>query len=79
MSKIEVGVGEDFPINDATDTHPYSCGRVRAHWAARRQARRERWRKWCARWQAPDGDPKPPAQEGDASYSDVSPARGKDS
>ena len=74
MSKLNIGVGDDFPLNDATETDAYPCGRARAHWAARRAARRERWRAWCAYWHGPDRNSKP-AQGGDASYTDVPPRK----
>lgn len=84
MSKIEVGVGEDFPINDAEtaggDPHAYRCGGRRAHWAkrratweARRAARRERWARFCAFWSGERPQSRPEKPKGDASYSDVPP------
>jgi hypothetical protein len=77
MSKLNVGVGDDFPINDAQETHAYSCGRARAHWAARRAARRERWAAWCAFWHREKADDRAPKPETDASYTDVPPFKDK--
>lgn len=75
MSKLNIGIGDEFPINEANGTEAHPCGRVRAHLSARRAARRERWRAWCAFWHGADRKPKPPAQEGDASYADVPPRK----
>lgn len=78
MSKMNIGVGDEFPVNESPETDSYPCGRVRAHWAARRAARRERWRQWCAFWHGADKKPRAPAQGGDASYTDVPPRDQKD-
>jgi hypothetical protein len=78
MSKMNIGVGDDFPVNEASGAEAYPCGRLRAHWAERRAARRERWRAWCAYWHGADRNSQAPTQGGDASYTDVPPPDKKD-
>jgi hypothetical protein len=79
MSRLNIGVGDAFPIEDAQasrDKRPYACGGGRrAHWAARyaawearRAARRARWLAWCAFWHG--ATPKAAAPNQDASYAD---------
>lgn len=71
MSKVHIGVGDEFPVNEGSETGAYPCGQMRAHWVARRAARRERWRAWCAYWHQPDRKPKAETHARDASYTDV--------
>jgi hypothetical protein len=79
MSKVHIGVGDDFPVNEATGPEAHPCGRRRAYWAARRAARRERWRAWCEYWRGQTEPERPHAPPGDASYTDVPPPDKKDS
>jgi hypothetical protein len=78
MSKVNVGVGDEFPIHEVTGSGATPCGRVRAHWQARREARYERLRAWCAFWHGAPDKPAAPASSGDASYTDVPPLDKKD-
>lgn len=71
MSKVHIGVGDDFPVNEATGVGAHPCGRRYAAWAARREARRERWQAWCEYWHGRSQPERPPAPGGDASYTDV--------
>ncbi len=84
MSKVHIGVGDDFPVEDAggpaDDARPYPCGGRRAHWekrraywAARHAARQERWNRWCAFWHGSRANSAPETAKTDASYSDVPP------
>jgi hypothetical protein len=74
MSRLNIGVGDEFPLNEASGPESYPCGRMRAHWRARREARRERWLAWCAFWHGAPATGKAPAPAGDASYTDVPPS-----
>jgi hypothetical protein len=82
MSKVHIGVGDEFPLEDARQDAGYACGgrwahweRRRAYWAERRAARRERWAAWCAFWHGAPKDAGRPAAEGDASSTDVPPRK----
>jgi hypothetical protein len=78
MSKVHIGIGDDFPVHETSGQDAYSCGRIRGHWAARRAARRERWRAWCEYWHGHKDREAAPTQSGDASYTDVPPPDKKD-